>query len=206
MTERLVKPIQLLDSSVVLQNTLATVNIQVLPDKGQRLLKQVQDLEAALSALNISTTDTAEKGKAFFFFLIRTLENVLFLYSFEYCGENSMPLCMVCDLYRVCWDSLKIKKCVVKEGKENEWNNSSTSSEGWWLPKRLLPSSGLVLFPVLAAWLRQAFLWEIASEVLNSTLLQYGTTLLVQKVSFGCSVWVCKLAYARSAMAHWKLL
>lgn len=68
MTERLVKPIQLLDSSVVLQNTLATVNIQVLPDKGQRLLKQVQDLEAALSALNISTTDTAEKGKAFFFF------------------------------------------------------------------------------------------------------------------------------------------
>uniref|UniRef100_A0A8B9DKJ6 Transcription termination factor 2 n=1 Tax=Anser cygnoides TaxID=8845 RepID=A0A8B9DKJ6_ANSCY len=50
------------------KNTLATVNIQVLPDKGQRLLKQVQDLEAALSALNISTTDTAEKGKAFFFF------------------------------------------------------------------------------------------------------------------------------------------
>uniref|UniRef100_A0A8B9V110 Transcription termination factor 2 n=1 Tax=Anas zonorhyncha TaxID=75864 RepID=A0A8B9V110_9AVES len=43
------------------KNTLATVNIQVLPDKGQRLLKQVQDLEAALSALNISTTDTAEK-------------------------------------------------------------------------------------------------------------------------------------------------
>uniref|UniRef100_A0A8B9STV8 Transcription termination factor 2 n=1 Tax=Anas platyrhynchos TaxID=8839 RepID=A0A8B9STV8_ANAPL len=63
------------------KNTLATVNIQVLPDKGQRLLKQVQDLEAALSALNISTTDTAEKGKAFFFFLIRTLQNVLFLYS-----------------------------------------------------------------------------------------------------------------------------
>uniref|UniRef100_A0A8B9UYC4 Transcription termination factor 2 n=1 Tax=Anas zonorhyncha TaxID=75864 RepID=A0A8B9UYC4_9AVES len=47
------------------KNTLATVNIQVLPDKGQRLLKQVQDLEAALSALNISTTDTAEKGKVF---------------------------------------------------------------------------------------------------------------------------------------------
>ncbi|XP_035396429.1 transcription termination factor 2 isoform X1 [Cygnus atratus] len=45
------------------KNTLATVNIQVLPDKGQRLLKQVQDLEAALSALNISTTDTAEKGE-----------------------------------------------------------------------------------------------------------------------------------------------
>uniref|UniRef100_A0A669QVD9 Transcription termination factor 2 n=1 Tax=Phasianus colchicus TaxID=9054 RepID=A0A669QVD9_PHACC len=46
------------------KNTLATVNIQVLPDKGQRLVKQVQDLEAALSALNISTTDTTEKGKA----------------------------------------------------------------------------------------------------------------------------------------------
>ncbi|XP_031412074.1 transcription termination factor 2 [Meleagris gallopavo] len=45
------------------KNTLATVNIQVLPDKGQRLVKQVQDLEAALSALNISTTDTTEKGE-----------------------------------------------------------------------------------------------------------------------------------------------
>ncbi|XP_015732035.1 transcription termination factor 2 isoform X2 [Coturnix japonica] len=45
------------------KSTLATVNIQMLPDKGQRLLKQVQDLEAALSALNISTTDTTEKGE-----------------------------------------------------------------------------------------------------------------------------------------------
>uniref|UniRef100_A0A8C9G756 Transcription termination factor 2 n=1 Tax=Pavo cristatus TaxID=9049 RepID=A0A8C9G756_PAVCR len=45
------------------KSTLATVNIQVLPDKGQRLVKQVQDLEAALSALNISTTDTTEKGE-----------------------------------------------------------------------------------------------------------------------------------------------
>ncbi|OXB57057.1 hypothetical protein ASZ78_015095 [Callipepla squamata] len=43
------------------KTTLATVNIQVLPDKGQRLVKQVQDLEAALNALNISTTDTTEK-------------------------------------------------------------------------------------------------------------------------------------------------
>ncbi|XP_010193359.1 PREDICTED: transcription termination factor 2-like, partial [Mesitornis unicolor] len=43
------------------KSTLATVNIQLLPDKGERLLKQVQDLEAALSALNISTTDTTEK-------------------------------------------------------------------------------------------------------------------------------------------------
>ncbi|XP_008942325.1 PREDICTED: transcription termination factor 2, partial [Merops nubicus] len=42
-------------------STLATVNIQLLPDKGERLLKQVQDLEAALSALNISTADTTEK-------------------------------------------------------------------------------------------------------------------------------------------------
>ncbi|NWV61385.1 TTF2 factor, partial [Malurus elegans] len=45
------------------KSTLATVNIQLLPDKGQRLLKQVQDLEAALSALNISTADTSEKGQ-----------------------------------------------------------------------------------------------------------------------------------------------
>lgn len=50
-----------------LQSTLATVNVQMLPDKGQRLLKQVQDLEAALSALNISTADTSEKGRANFF-------------------------------------------------------------------------------------------------------------------------------------------
>uniref|UniRef100_A0A8C3TQ89 Transcription termination factor 2 n=1 Tax=Catharus ustulatus TaxID=91951 RepID=A0A8C3TQ89_CATUS len=44
------------------KSTLATVNIQLLPDKGERLLKQVQDLEAALSALNISTADPSEKG------------------------------------------------------------------------------------------------------------------------------------------------
>uniref|UniRef100_A0A8C0UEB7 Transcription termination factor 2 n=1 Tax=Cyanistes caeruleus TaxID=156563 RepID=A0A8C0UEB7_CYACU len=43
------------------KSTLATVNIQLLPDKGERLLKQVQDLEATLSALNISTADTSEK-------------------------------------------------------------------------------------------------------------------------------------------------
>ncbi|NWX35270.1 TTF2 factor, partial [Notiomystis cincta] len=45
------------------KSTLAAVNIQLLPDKGERLLKQVQDLEAALSALNISTADTTEKGQ-----------------------------------------------------------------------------------------------------------------------------------------------
>ncbi|NXN47255.1 TTF2 factor, partial [Rhinoptilus africanus] len=45
------------------KSTLATVNIQLLPDKGERLLKQVQDLEAALSALNISTTDTTGRGE-----------------------------------------------------------------------------------------------------------------------------------------------
>ncbi|NWY57287.1 TTF2 factor, partial [Chionis minor] len=45
------------------KTTLATVNIQLLPDKGERLLKQVQDLEDALGALNISTADTTEKGE-----------------------------------------------------------------------------------------------------------------------------------------------
>ncbi|XP_035749923.1 transcription termination factor 2 [Egretta garzetta] len=45
------------------KSTLATVNIQLLPDKGERLLKQVQDLEAVLGALNISTADTTEKGE-----------------------------------------------------------------------------------------------------------------------------------------------
>ncbi|KFO92639.1 Transcription termination factor 2, partial [Buceros rhinoceros silvestris] len=44
------------------KSTLATVNIQLLPDKGERLLKQVQDLEAALSALNVSG-NTTEKGE-----------------------------------------------------------------------------------------------------------------------------------------------
>ncbi|XP_049680917.1 transcription termination factor 2 [Accipiter gentilis] len=45
------------------KSTLATVNIQLLPDKGERLLKQVQDLEAALGALNILTADTTERGE-----------------------------------------------------------------------------------------------------------------------------------------------
>ncbi|NWR48289.1 TTF2 factor, partial [Regulus satrapa] len=45
------------------KSMLATVNIQLLPDKGERLLKQVQDLEAALSALNISAAGTSEKGQ-----------------------------------------------------------------------------------------------------------------------------------------------
>ncbi|XP_029434603.1 transcription termination factor 2 isoform X2 [Rhinatrema bivittatum] len=35
--------------------TLATVNVQALPDKGQRLLKQVQELEDALSSLSLAT-------------------------------------------------------------------------------------------------------------------------------------------------------
>ncbi|NXN93706.1 TTF2 factor, partial [Rhinopomastus cyanomelas] len=45
------------------KSILSTVNIKLLPDKGERLLKQVQDLEAALSALNISVANTAEKGE-----------------------------------------------------------------------------------------------------------------------------------------------
>ncbi|NWR85965.1 TTF2 factor, partial [Furnarius figulus] len=45
------------------KSTLAAVNIQLLPDKGERLLKQVQDLEAAVSALNISTADINTKGQ-----------------------------------------------------------------------------------------------------------------------------------------------
>ncbi|XP_030439203.1 transcription termination factor 2 isoform X1 [Gopherus evgoodei] len=46
------------------KSTLATVNVQALPDKGERLLKQVQDLEAALSALSLSTAESAEKGNS----------------------------------------------------------------------------------------------------------------------------------------------
>ncbi|XP_067402232.1 transcription termination factor 2 [Emydura macquarii macquarii] len=46
------------------KSTLATVNVQALPDKGERLLKQVQDLEAALSALSLSTAKIAEEGNS----------------------------------------------------------------------------------------------------------------------------------------------
>ncbi|XP_036623418.1 transcription termination factor 2 isoform X2 [Trichosurus vulpecula] len=44
------------------KSMLATVNIQALPDKGERLLKQVQDLEAALSALSLTTVTSTEQG------------------------------------------------------------------------------------------------------------------------------------------------
>ncbi|XP_019382901.1 PREDICTED: transcription termination factor 2 isoform X2 [Gavialis gangeticus] len=40
------------------KSTLAAVNVQALPDKGERLLKQVQDLEAALSTLNLSSAES----------------------------------------------------------------------------------------------------------------------------------------------------
>ncbi|XP_072500573.1 transcription termination factor 2 isoform X2 [Notamacropus eugenii] len=43
------------------KSTLATVNIQSLPDKGERLLKQVQDLEAALRALSLATLTSTEQ-------------------------------------------------------------------------------------------------------------------------------------------------
>ncbi|KAG6929543.1 transcription termination factor 2, partial [Chelydra serpentina] len=46
------------------KSTLATVNVQALPDKGERLLKQVQDLEAELSALCLSTAESAEEGNS----------------------------------------------------------------------------------------------------------------------------------------------
>ncbi|XP_074839644.1 transcription termination factor 2 isoform X2 [Carettochelys insculpta] len=45
------------------KSILATVNVQALPDKGERLLKQVQDLEAALSALSLSTAESTEEGE-----------------------------------------------------------------------------------------------------------------------------------------------
>ncbi|XP_071614988.1 transcription termination factor 2 isoform X2 [Heliangelus exortis] len=45
------------------KSTLASVNTQMLPDKGERLLKQVQDLESALTALKFSASDTTEKGE-----------------------------------------------------------------------------------------------------------------------------------------------
>ncbi|KAM8977775.1 transcription termination factor 2 [Pelodytes ibericus] len=44
--------------------TLASVNLKSLPDKGERLLKQVQDLEDALGSLNLSTEGSAEQGSS----------------------------------------------------------------------------------------------------------------------------------------------
>lgn len=70
------------------------MNTQLLPDKGERLLKQVQDLEAALSALNISTADITEKGTTDFF-CPRTLQNSVL-------RKNSINLHMACSLYEVC--------------------------------------------------------------------------------------------------------
>ncbi|XP_072901535.1 transcription termination factor 2 isoform X1 [Hemitrygon akajei] len=45
------------------KNTLRTVNVAALPDKGQRLINQVKDLEDALSALCLSAADEQEKGE-----------------------------------------------------------------------------------------------------------------------------------------------
>ncbi|XP_054831071.1 transcription termination factor 2 [Eublepharis macularius] len=44
------------------KSTLKTVNVQALPDKGERLLKQVQELETALSSLNLEMEDGAKEG------------------------------------------------------------------------------------------------------------------------------------------------
>ncbi|XP_070606136.1 transcription termination factor 2 [Erythrolamprus reginae] len=44
------------------QRTLKTVNMQALPDKGERLLKQVEELEAALSSLNIEAEECMKEG------------------------------------------------------------------------------------------------------------------------------------------------
>ncbi|KAL8190829.1 UNVERIFIED_CONTAM: hypothetical protein K2H54_062335 [Gekko kuhli] len=46
------------------KSTLKMVNVQALPDKGERLLKQVQELEAALSSLNLETEEGAKEGNA----------------------------------------------------------------------------------------------------------------------------------------------
>lgn len=83
-----------------MQSTLATVNVQMLPDKGQRLLKQVQDLEAALSALSISTADTSEKGRAnfFFFFFPPDVYKTVCIKIVVNMEEFSIYLYMACGL------------------------------------------------------------------------------------------------------------
>lgn len=98
-----------------LQSTLATVNIQLLPDKGERLLKQVQDLEAALSALNISTADPSEKGRVF-------LKNLFFFFVGSRSLQNS--------LLKIVFNMEEIQHKRIYE-----WNNSNISCVMWWLPK-----------------------------------------------------------------------
>ncbi|XP_066476167.1 transcription termination factor 2 isoform X2 [Tiliqua scincoides] len=44
------------------KNTLKMVNLKSLPDKGERILKQVQELEAALSSLNLESKDHVKEG------------------------------------------------------------------------------------------------------------------------------------------------
>ncbi|XP_067322715.1 transcription termination factor 2 [Anolis sagrei] len=45
------------------KKTLKLVNVQALPDKGERLLKQVEELESALSSLNLETEENAKSGE-----------------------------------------------------------------------------------------------------------------------------------------------
>uniref|UniRef100_A0A8D0GNJ9 Transcription termination factor 2 n=1 Tax=Sphenodon punctatus TaxID=8508 RepID=A0A8D0GNJ9_SPHPU len=49
--------------SFFFQSVLKTINMQKLPDKGERLLKQVRELEAALDSLNLSAEENAKEGK-----------------------------------------------------------------------------------------------------------------------------------------------
>ncbi|XP_063161697.1 transcription termination factor 2 [Candoia aspera] len=44
------------------QRTLKAVNVQALPDKGERLLKQVQELEAALSSCNLEAEESVKEA------------------------------------------------------------------------------------------------------------------------------------------------
>ncbi|XP_078264835.1 transcription termination factor 2 isoform X2 [Rhinoraja longicauda] len=45
------------------KHTLKTVNIAALPDKGQRLINQVKELEDALSTLHLTASDKQDKGE-----------------------------------------------------------------------------------------------------------------------------------------------
>ncbi|XP_061484243.1 transcription termination factor 2 isoform X2 [Rhineura floridana] len=44
------------------KSTLKMVNVQALPDKGERLLKRVQELEAALSSLNLEAEESVKEA------------------------------------------------------------------------------------------------------------------------------------------------
>lgn len=75
------------------------MNVQALPDKGERLLKQVEELETALSSLNLETEENAKEGKI----IVSNVGGTGWHPSKLHHGLNTAPTCIhgrVLDLRR----------------------------------------------------------------------------------------------------------